>query len=299
MAPSGDAKNTNPLVSFLAGGIAGGIEATATYPFEFAKTRVQLRSEQGKPTPKNPFRVVGNVIRNEGFRSLYTGCSTLIVGTIAKDSIRFLAFEQIKNAFSDPETHTLSPARSLAAGLASGVVVSTFAVTPSERIKTALIDDARDSSTKRFKGPLNAIKTLIAESGPLALYRGYVTTTLKSAGTTSVRLGSYNILKDAGKEYDIPQNSGTDFVRGMCAGVITTYATQPIDTVKTRAQSAKGMGVVEAVQSVWQDYGVRGFWRGTTMRLGRTIFAGGILFTSYEQISHMLHVAIGKKEAVT
>lgn len=299
MSPPGNPKNADPVVSFLAGGIAGGVEATVTYPFEFAKTRVQLRAEQGQETPKNPFRVIGQVIRKEGFRSLYTGCSTLIVGTIAKDSIRFLAFESIKNAFSDPVTHTLSPVRSLAAGLASGVVVSTFAVTPTERIKTALIDDARNSTSRRFNGPWHATRVLVAEHGPLALYRGYVTTTLKSAGTTSVRLGSYNILKDLSKQYNVPQNSGTDFVKGMCAGIITTYATQPIDTVKTRAQSAKGMGAVEAMQSVWQDYGIRGFWRGTTMRLGRTIFAGGILFTVYEEVSRVLYAAIRKKEVVT
>lgn len=299
MSPPGNPKNADPLVSFLAGGVAGGVEAAVTYPFEFAKTRGQLRPERGQGTPKNPFRVISQVICKEGFHSLYTGCSTLIVGTIAKDSIRFLAFESIKNAFADPVTQTLSPLRSLAAGLASGVVVSTFAVTPTERIKTALIDDARNSSSRRFKGPWHATRVLIAEHGPMALYRGYVTTTLKSAGTTSVRLGSYNILKDLSKQYNVPQNSGTDFVKGMCAGIITTYATQPIDTVKTRAQSAKGMGAVEAMQSIWQDYGIRGFWKGTTMRLGRTIFAGGILFTVYEEVSRALHAAVGKKEAVT
>ena len=299
MSPPRGSKNADPLVSFIAGGIAGGVEATVTYPFEFAKTRVQLRAQRGQESPKNPFRVVAQVIRKEGLRSLYTGCATLIVGTIAKDSIRFLAFESIKNAFSDPVTHTLSPIRSLAAGLASGVVVSTFAVTPTERIKTALIDDARNPAGRRFKGPWHATRLLMAEHGPLALYRGYVTTTLKSAGTTSVRLGSYNILKDLSRQYDLPQNSGTDFIKGMCAGIITTYATQPIDTVKTRAQSAKGMGAIEAVQSVWQDYGIRGFWRGTTMRLGRTIFAGGILFTVYEEMGRVLHVAMGRKEAIT
>lgn len=298
MAPPSNSKNANPLVSFLAGGIAGGVEATTTYPFEFAKTRVQLRAEKGQEIPKNPFRVIGQVVRKEGLRSLYTGSLTLIVGTVAKDSIRFLVFESIKDSFSDPQTHTLSPLRSLTAGLVSGVVVSTFATTPTERIKIALIDDARNLTARRFKGPWHAMKVLIKEHGPLALYRGYVTTTLKSAGTTSVRLGSYNILKDLSKFYDLPQNSATDFVKGMCVGIITTYVTQPIDTVKTRAQSAKCMGAMEAVQSVWQDYGIRGFWRGTTMRLGRTILAGGILFTTYEKVSRVLHVAMGKKDAM-
>jgi len=71
-------------------------------------------------------------------------------------------------------------------------------------------------------------------------------------------------------------------------------ATQPIDVVKTRAQSVKGAGVVEATMSVWQDYGIKGFWRGTVMRLGRTVMAGGILFTSYEKIVAILNPIYAK-----
>lgn len=67
--------STPPLVSLIAGGTAGGIEATLTYPFEYAKTRVQLRGEYA---PKNPFAVVGKVIREEGVRALYMGCGTLV-----------------------------------------------------------------------------------------------------------------------------------------------------------------------------------------------------------------------------
>lgn len=298
-APSGNQK-TSPLVSFAAGGIAGGIEATITYPFEFAKTRVQLRERKGEPTSKNPFKVVASVVQREGPRALYKGCSTLIAGTVAKDALRFLCFESIKNAFSDPQTGTLSPFRSFASGLASGVVVSTFAVTPTERVKTALIDDARDKGTSRFRGPWHATTTLVREKGFFGgLYRGYVTTTLKSAGTTSVRLGSYNVMKDLSKVYDIPQNPSMDFVKGMLAGIITTYATQPVDTVKTRAQSSVGMGTMEALRSVYDDYGIRGFWRGTTMRLGRTILAGGILFTAYEEVSRLLNTVVGQRETMS
>lgn len=80
--------------------MAGGVEAAATvrsqfhvhsifvisqskmcdqYPFEFAKTRVQLRNEVGVSVPRNPFLVVANVFRQEGVRALYKGCSSLIV----------------------------------------------------------------------------------------------------------------------------------------------------------------------------------------------------------------------------
>jgi solute carrier family 25 citrate transporter 1 len=171
--------------------------------------------------------------------------------------------------------------------MASGVVSSTLAVTPTERLKTALIDDARNE--KRFKSAWHATKTLIAERGFIhALYRGYVSTTAKQMGTTSVRLGSYNIMKDYSKKNNWPENTAIDFAKGAVAGILTTYATQPIDVVKTRAQSVKHEGIIECTKSIWNEAGLKGFWRGTVMRLGRTVMAGGILFTSYEQMVKLL-----------
>ncbi|KAK5205254.1 hypothetical protein LTR47_003456 [Exophiala xenobiotica] len=317
---SGEGSDKTPLVSLIAGGTAGGVEATITYrkwflkfecahfqsrnacpnletnwsnaAFEFAKTRVQLHDDS--PT-RNPFRVIKAVIDKEGARSLYKGCETLVAGTILKDGIRFISFDSIKNAFKDPETGTLSPLRNLLAGISAGVVASTFAVTPTERIKTALIDDARHD--RRFKSPWHATTTLVKEHGVLrALYRGYVTTTLKQASSTAVRLGTYNILKDFERLRNIPQTTATTFANGAVAGTVVVFATQPFDTLKTRAQSVKGAGVMEAFKSIVDDYGVfKGLWRGSTMRLGRTVLAGGILFTTYEWVAAWIQPMLEKK----
>lgn len=220
------------------------------------------------------------VYRTEGIAALYKGCSSLVIGSVAKDGIRFLSFDTIKEYFKDSETGTLSPMRSLAAGSASGVVASLFAVTPTERIKTALIDDAR--TEKRFSSGRHAVLTIWRESGVLGLYRGFAGTTLKQAGATAFRMGTYNILKDYQARHQVRQSTATNFANGSVAGIVTTLATQPFDTVKTRCQSSRGASTVEAFRSIVADYGVRGFWKGTSMRLGRTVFSGGILFTTYE-----------------
>lgn len=154
------------------------------------------------------------------------------------------------------------------------------AVTPSERIKTALIDDARNE--KRFRSGIHATSVIWKEHGILGLYRGFVGTTLKQASATAFRMGTYNILKDFETKRDIQQNTLTSFANGSVAGVVTTLATQPLDVIKTRSQSAHGASTVEAIKTILLDYGVKGFWKGTSMRLGRTVFSGGILFTSYE-----------------
>ncbi|KAL8648589.1 MAG: hypothetical protein Q9210_004899 [Variospora velana] len=258
-----------PLVSFLAGGVAGGLEALATFPMEFAKTRVQLRTQSGGSSSKNPFMVVARVFRNEG------------------DGVRFLSFDAIKKALADPETGAMSPIRTLLAGMCTGVVASTFAVTPTERIKTALIDDARHA--KRFRSSLHAVRVIYQQHGIVGMYHGYAGTTLKQAGATAFRMGTYNILKDFEQSDDIEQNTAINFANGAIAGIVTTYATQPFDTIKTRSQSAEGATTIDAFRSILADDGVKGLWRGTTMRLGRTVFSGGILFTVYEQVAATLN----------
>jgi solute carrier family 25 (mitochondrial citrate transporter), member 1 len=289
-------QQTGPWASLIAGGTAGAVEAFSTYPFEFAKTRVQLRQEIGVPTPKNPFKVVHQVFRNEGIKALYKGCTTLALGSVGKDGVRFLAFDSIKNSFADSETGTLTPIRNMLAGMASGVLASVTAVTPTERIKTALIDDARQA--KRFTSPWHCVKTIYAEHGLIkGLYRGFAGTTLKQASATAFRMGTYNILKDFERTRDIPQTTATNFANGAVAGTITTYATMPFDSIKTRAQSAAGASTVEAFKTILADGGIKGFWRGTTMRLSRTIFSGGILFTVYERVAVVLNPLFEKVAA--
>lgn len=264
-SPAKEAKSTNhestpPLVSLISGGVAGGVESFLTYPFEFAKTRAQLGrlpgSIQNTKIPKNPFLIVPQIYKAEGLRALYKGCSALVVGSVGKDAVRFLSFDTVKNAFKDKETKTLTPARSMLAGMTAGVVASVCAVTPTERIKTALIDDARHS--KRYKSNIHCMRTIIQEDGFKGLYRGLVGTTLKQASATSFRMGSYNIIKDWEQSRGMRQSTVVNFGNGAMAGTITTLLSQPFDTVKTRSQSARATTTVQAIRSVVVEDGIRG-----------------------------------------
>ncbi|KAF9894994.1 hypothetical protein FE257_004618 [Aspergillus nanangensis] len=290
IAPQGDKKRqTSPIppwVSLIAGGTAGGIEAATTYPFEFAKTRAQLASRSGAPTPKNPVVLIAQVVKNEGPGAIYTGCSTLVIGTTAKAAVRFLSFDTIKNLLAD-ENGRLPAARGILAGMVAGATESLLAVTPTERIKTALIDDA--NGPKRFTSATHATRVLVRESGISALYRGAVSTTMKQSATSAVRMGTYNFLKETAKARDIATGPLTTFGIGAVAGTVTVYATQPFDVVKTRSQSAQGATLRDAVGSIWTELGVKGFWKGSTMRLGRLLLSGGIVFSVYEQVAGVLH----------
>ncbi|KAF4429277.1 Tricarboxylate transport protein [Colletotrichum fructicola] len=165
-APSAGKKHKiSPGVSLMSGGIAGGVEAATTYPFEFAKTRAQLYATKSK----NPFAVITQVAKQDGLRAIYTGCSTLIIGTTFKAGVRFLSFDSIRNALMD-EKGKLTPARGILAGMIAGCVESVVAVTPTERVKTALIDDAK-SSTRKYSGGTHALFSMLRQHGISEVYR--------------------------------------------------------------------------------------------------------------------------------
>lgn len=149
------------------------------------------------------------------------------------------------------------------------------------------IDDAKGA--KRFKSSIHAARSLVHDRGFSALYRGTVSTTIKQSATSAVRMGTYNFLKETTRKHKMPFGStATTFAIGAAAGVVTVYATQPFDVIKTRSQSAAGATIKESIRSVWADYGAAGFWKGSSMRLGRLLLSGGIVFTVYEQVAGVL-----------
>ncbi|CRK31804.1 hypothetical protein BN1708_016015 [Verticillium longisporum] len=248
-------RKISPALSLFSGGVAGGVEATITYPFEFAKTRAQLQPTHSR----NPMAVISHVIRQDGF----------------------LSFDSIRNLLMD-DRGRLSPARGILAGMIAGAVESTVAVTPTELLRR--IDDAI-SGSRRYNGGAHALRLMISERGISEVYRGLASTTLKQSATSAVRMGYYNFIREVSQQYDLPQNSTMTFASGALAGIITVYATQPFDSVKTKAQSAKGASTSEAFKSSVHERGVRGLWSGSTMRLGRLVLSGGIVFTVYEKVS--------------
>lgn len=73
-----------------------------------------------------------------------------------------------------------------------------------------------------------------------------------------------------------------------------SYLTVNSDTIKTRSQAAGRVTTLQAISSIWADGGVKAFWRGTSMRLSRTVFSGGILFTTAEAVAKILNPLIGR-----
>ncbi|KAI9168155.1 hypothetical protein H9P43_007527 [Blastocladiella emersonii ATCC 22665] len=279
-APRPDAKaRDKPWMSFIAGAVAGSVEITLTYPTEFTKTQLQLPE-----TPfTSPVHVLRHYVTTHGVASIYTGLAPMVAGTAAKASVRFLTYDTLKQQLASTATpKSLVP---LVAGLGAGVAEAVLVVTPSEVLKTHMVD------AHRATGVAPSASATLRSIGVRGLWQGTLPVVARQAANSAVRFGAYGFLR----EHLAPgvDHPAMTFARGMVAGTVTVYATMPLDVVKTKMQArdarARYAGSGDCVlKTVREEGGVTALWRGATPRLSRLMFSGAIVFTVYEEVMRVL-----------
>ncbi|RAO72983.1 uncharacterized protein BHQ10_008995 [Talaromyces amestolkiae] len=255
--------------SIIAGSTAGAVEVAITYPAELVVVVEQL--------PKPERSSIAAYLMPEN----YPG------HPLARNG--FVAFDKFKGLLQD-ENGNISGPRTVVAGFGAGFTESILAVTPFESIKTQLIDD-RKSANPRMRGFLHGSKIIWQERGIRGFLQGLVPTTARQAANSAVRFSSYTTIKQFVQGYAAPgEKLGvlSTFAIGGVAGIITVYATQPLDTVKTRMQSLEARknykNSFACFAQIVKNEGVLTLWSGALPRLARLIMSGGIVFTMYEKM---------------
>jgi Mitochondrial carrier protein len=156
----------SPLLSLFTGGVAGRVEATIPYPLESTTTGKQLQSKAN--SSRSALCLLQEVIKVEGIKGVYTGCSTLVVVSLHSSdphsSDRKLAslhpghsiqslhplpnLQHHQNRLLRPQGH-LSTSRGILVASAASTTESLLAITPISRLKTTLIDAYSASSASK------------------------------------------------------------------------------------------------------------------------------------------------------
>lgn len=215
-------RKDKPLYSLIAGTTAGAVEGFTTYPIEYTKTVSQFAAKAGEKAP-GPITIVRNTIAKDGFIGLYSGCGALVTGNAIKAGVRFLSYDHFKTMLKD-ENGKLSGPRSLLAGLGAGMMEAVFAVTPSETIKTKLIDDGKRAVPKYPRGLVPGTAAIVREEGIRGIYRGLFPVMLRQGANSAVRFGTYSTLKNFVSGSARPGQSlpgGITFGIGAIAGIVT------------------------------------------------------------------------------
>ncbi|GAA5993648.1 hypothetical protein JCM5350_003045 [Sporobolomyces pararoseus] len=282
-------KSESPHLALIAGATAGAVEGAITYPFEYLKTQTQFAHRSTTSKPPGLWQISKATYARQGISGFYSGVGALVAGNSLKAGVRFLSYDKFKRMLVDSEGKLSGP-RSLLAGLGAGMCEAIFAVTPSETIKTKLIDDAK-SATPKYRGLIHGTVEIVKSEGIAGIYRGLGPVAARQGANSAVRFTTYGTLKsfvsgNARPGEQLP--AGITFGIGAIAGVVTVYATMPLDVIKTRMQSLEARtsyrNSFHCAARIFSEEGVFRFWRGATPRLARLVLSGGIVFTVYEKV---------------
>lgn len=270
--------------------------------------RAVIRNQTTKAS-MGPLGTARRIIEREGFFSLYKGLTAVYCGIIPKMAVRFVTFEQYREALQyiappPPPGAEYSPSVNFTAGLACGLTEAILIVTPAEVCKirmqsqyNSLIDPSQ-LSRRKYTNVIQTALTITREEGISALYKGIVPTMMRQGCNQAVNFTTYNVFKE--KVLAIQNKKELDhwqcLLLGGISGGFGPMVNNPLDVVKTRMQKqvirpdkpAKYTGITQAIGLIYKEEGFFALWKGITPRLLRIMPGQAITFMTYEAASSAL-----------
>ncbi|XP_063287951.1 dicarboxylate carrier SLC25A8 [Pelobates fuscus] len=283
-------------VKFIGAGTAACIADLFTFPLDTAKVRLQIQGETKISSNlksaqyKGVFGTISTMVKTEGPKSLYNGLVAGLQRQMSFASVRIGLYDSVKQFYTKGSEHVGIGSR-LLAGCTTGAMAVAVAQ-PTDVVKVRFQAQANASTSKRYKGTMNAYKTIAKEEGMRGLWKGTGPNITRNAIVNCTELVTYDLIKDA----LIKSNLMTDtlpchFTSAFGAGFCTTVIASPVDVVKTRyMNSAKGQyeSALKCALTMFRKEGPRAFYKGfmpSFLRLGSW---NVVMFVTYEQLKRAM-----------
>jgi len=284
-------KEIHPFKSFLAGGVGGICTVVVGQPLDTMKVRLQA---QPIPKPGEALLYQGTVdcflktLRHEGPFGFYKGMAAPLIGVTPMFAVCFFGYNLGRKLQIKDESVPLTKSQIFAAGMLSGVF-TTAIMTPGERVKCLLQVQGASQEPPKYKGPGDVIRKLYKEGGIRSIYKGTAATLLRDIPASGTYFMSYEWLKEiltpvGGDKSNL--SVGRTLVAGGTAGMCNWMVCIPIDTLKSRLQTAPEGKYPDGLRSVFKEMmakeGILGLYRGVSPVLLRAFPANAACFLGYE-----------------
>jgi len=257
------------VLSTLVGGmLAGPVEACVLMPVDVMKTRLQLRMGPPKIVP-----LAKHILKEEGVRALWKGCSVFAAHLTTKYIVRWGCAGQLTEAFK--VDGNLTTQRRFCAGAFAGLLESVFIVTPFEVVKTRI--QQQKGAESYYKGPIQTALRISKDEGVFALWKGVVATSLRNMGNMSANLVCKPIfdMHCWGTKQNLP--AWKSLITGAMAGCAGPMLNMPLDVAKTRMMAQKTVAgqvpkyrnTFHCMYTVAKEEGLHSLWRGYFPRVAR------------------------------
>mmetsp|Transcript_12350 Transcript_12350/g.40606 ORF Transcript_12350/g.40606 Transcript_12350/m.40606 type:complete len:291 (-) Transcript_12350:90-962(-) len=219
---------------FANGGLSGMGATCLIQPIDIVKVRIQLGATGG------PFGVASEIIKKEGFGTLYTGLSAGLLRqatyTTARLGLFNIFMDELKKRNAGQPIPLIEKA---GAGLAAGGLGAIFGSPADLSLIRMQADGTLPVAERRnYKGAGDALMSIVKEDGVMGLFRGAGPTAVRAMALNMGMLASNEqakeILKSSGVE-GVPNTLGASAIAGFFASAFSL----PFDYVKTQLQKQK------------------------------------------------------------
>ncbi|NP_001080223.1 uncoupling protein 2 (mitochondrial, proton carrier) L homeolog [Xenopus laevis] len=291
-------------VKFIGAGTAACIADLFTFPLDTAKVRLQIQGESKAvhmktASYKGVFGTISTMVKMEGPKSLYNGLAAGLQRQMSFASVRIGLYDSVKQFYTKGSEHAGIGSR-LAAGCTTGAMAVAVAQ-PTDVVKVRFQAQANSSANRRYKGTMDAYRTIAREEGMRGLWKGTVPNITRNAIVNCTELVTYDLIKDSILKANImTDNLPCHFTSAFGAGFCTTVIASPVDVVKTRyMNSAKGQytSALNCALTMFRKEGPRAFYKGfmpSFLRLGSW---NVVMFVTYEQLKRAMMSAQRSREA--
>lgn len=293
-------KALEQVYRFGVGAVAGAAGATAVYPIDLVKTRMQNQRAvlEHERVYANSFDCFFKVIRNEGPRGLYRGLLPQLVGVAPEKAIKLTTNDFVRDVFRDKDGFISLPFEIVAGGC--GGAAQVLFTNPLEIVKIRLQVAGEIGAAGEKVTALRVIREL----GLAGLYKGARACFLRDIPFSGIYFPTYAHLKDHFADESGHVSAGGLFASAMTAGVPAAALATPADVIKTRLQvkARAGQqtyrGVIDCVRKVWKEEGGRAFWKGAGARVFRSSPQFGVTLLTYELLQRLFKVDFSGKGVV-
>nr|XP_057937106.1 electrogenic aspartate/glutamate antiporter SLC25A12, mitochondrial-like isoform X1 [Doryrhamphus excisus] len=281
---------------FALGSIAGATGATAVYPIDLVKTRMQNQRSTGSLVGelmyKNSFDCAKKVLRYEGFFGFYRGLLPQLIGVAPEKAIKLTMNDFVRDKFTTQDGSIPLAAEILAGGCAGGSQV--IFTNPLEIVKIRL-QVAGEITTGPRVSALNVIRDL----GFFGLYKGAKACFLRDIPFSAIYFPVYAHTKEQLTDDEGRLGALQLLAAGAIAGVPAASLVTPADVIKTRLQVAARAGqttyngVIDCFKKILKEEGFRAFWKGAGARVFRSSPQFGVTLLTYELLQRWFYIDFG------
>uniref|UniRef100_A0A914YCK3 Uncharacterized protein n=1 Tax=Panagrolaimus superbus TaxID=310955 RepID=A0A914YCK3_9BILA len=255
------------LYRFILGSIAGACGATAVYPIDLVKTRMQ---------------------NQRSFRGLYRGLLPQIVGVAPEKAIKLSTNDFMRGQLTF--NGKISLICEILAGGCAGAAQVIF-TNPLEIVKIRLQVAGESKEPKKIN-----VFTVLKDLGFIGLYEGVQACLLRDVMFSMIYFTAYAHAKIATQDENGINHPLSLFISALIAGIPAAALVTPADVIKTRLQVAARVGqttysgVIDCIKKIMKEEGFGAFWKGTIARVFRSSPQFAVTLLTYEMLQRIFYV---------